>query len=145
MTGITNPTEEYFKDGLWGWDGTRWRKLALLWGYSAAYYERLTQAEATAETMMDGSTVPAGEVWVVTSVVAWDNDNIITDITGFTYGDAVWIALGQKQSFTAAQEYWEWRGSIVVPAGGHIRVRFRGCTVGDDLFVDICGYKMRIT
>jgi len=27
MSGITDPTEEYFKDGTWAWDGTRWQKL----------------------------------------------------------------------------------------------------------------------
>jgi len=27
MPGITNPAEEYFKDGLWGWVSTAWKKL----------------------------------------------------------------------------------------------------------------------
>lgn len=27
MPGITNPAEEYFKDGLWGWAATLWEKL----------------------------------------------------------------------------------------------------------------------
>lgn len=27
MSGITDPTEQYFKDGSWAWDGTRWQKL----------------------------------------------------------------------------------------------------------------------
>lgn len=29
MSGITDPTEQYFKDGLWGWDGVRWQKLSV--------------------------------------------------------------------------------------------------------------------
>lgn len=29
MTGITNPAEEYFKDGLWAWNGTAWVKVTV--------------------------------------------------------------------------------------------------------------------
>lgn len=38
MNGITNPAEEYFKDGLWGWVTDQWKKLVATAGGALHIY-----------------------------------------------------------------------------------------------------------
>ena len=72
MPGITNPTEEYFKDGGWGWDGTQWRKLNLTFGYYDRYAEKQEGINVPAGTQtFNFATVPANEVWVITAFTAY--------------------------------------------------------------------------
>jgi len=66
MPDITNPTEPFFKDGQWGWDGTQWRKLNLLWGYNDVYGDYVEEAGTGADPVtFYGAAVGLGEVWKV--------------------------------------------------------------------------------
>jgi len=66
MPTLTDPNEPYFKDGIWGWDGTVWRRLPLVWGYSDRW-----QAARTGTAVGAGNAVaitievPEGEVYVL--------------------------------------------------------------------------------
>ena len=144
MVGITDPAEAFFKDGVWGWTGSAWVKLPILFGYSAPYLETVEDLNADAgDNVLVGSTVPAGEVWVVTSVQLFDEDNDITriDFHIVLNGDEHHIRCNttvKKQSGVDLQGFWP------MPAGAHGEALFEGVTVGDDLYFTLIGYKMAI-
>jgi hypothetical protein len=73
MSGITNPAEKYFKDGLWTFDGTVWRPQNQLLAYRNTLrliYQINDATAGTNEHYFDA--VPAGEVWVLSNVVYFD-------------------------------------------------------------------------
>lgn len=142
--GITDPAQEYFKDGGWGWNGSEWVKLGVVWGYSDAYLERNLVNDCDVGTnWLYGTEVPAGEVWVVSSAYGRDTNNIVTafylgvDLDGVTYTIDHIINL-------AANVGHVWSGSIVLPAGARMYGLFLGCTVDDQILATFCGYKMKV-
>ena len=188
MSGITNPAEEYFKDGGWGWDstagvwvklkvttgtghqlvdqgsdfevvqttpadlvvgthgwdGAAWRKLPLVWGYSDVIRETVGTTTAAADTNhLDGSEVPAGEVWVITSISAVNQTTAITRIVARTYEAPDYYDITSLES-PAIFEYLNWSGFIPVGAGDRVRVSFYDCVLNDDIYMTVRGYKMKI-
>jgi len=93
MTGITDPSEEYFKDGLWGWaattweklvssggrlfaalhgwDGSAWRKLPMLFGYSDRWVQYVI-----------GNAAGAGDATATTAAVG---DGYVYVLQGFAF------------------------------------------------------------
>ena len=142
MAGITNPTEEYFKDGTWGWDGTQWRKLGLLFGYSDRLADQVVNDNASAGTnTLTGTTVPAGEIHVVQMVAATDYNNDTTRIQIRANGGTVTMPLADELTVTAG--HWVTNtANIVLKAGDYLDCNFYGCTAGDDLYLRWWGYKM---
>jgi len=142
--GITNPAEPYFKDGGWGWDGTLWRKLPIVWGYSDRYAQRLVNVNAAlGDNTVTGSTVPEGEVWVVTAVVAFNTVSAITRCELEVYDGADTYFFRRKQT-VAKDEETAYQGQIVMKKDDRIRATFVGCVAGDDLHLRMLGYKMQV-
>jgi len=144
MSGVTDPASPYFKDGQWGWDGTVWRKLPLVWGYYDRYAERVVDDTADAGTNWVSSTVvPAGSVYVVQALAAVDLTSAMTSallsaIDG-TYGYNLAVA-----GALAAGVPILWSGEVVLKQGDQITATYRGCTLNDDLELMVWGYKMKI-
>lgn len=144
MGGITNPTEGFFKDGGWGWDGTQWRKLPMMFGYSAAWIERestLTAAAGLNELVF--TTVPAGEVWVLTAICMVDLQTDPSVVAFFIRNDGPDVNLFVVNS-PGAGEWTYLTGWWVIPAGSTLIAYYNGCTLNDDLYADACGFKMKI-
>jgi hypothetical protein len=93
---ITDPSEQYFKDGLWGWTGTLWEKLKAfsnllgiashgwdgsVWrkepirlGFSSQYLELETDTGTGSLLSLTFSIVPSGELWVVEAFTTFPVD-----------------------------------------------------------------------
>lgn len=67
MPGITNPAEEYFKDGLWGWVTDQWKKLVATAG--GALHIQFAGQEADVEVKQ---ATPAD---LTPGVCGWDGDS----------------------------------------------------------------------
>lgn len=145
MPGITDPTEAYFKDGTWGWDGTQWRKLALVWGYSDVYGESVTEVSTGgASTIVYSSVVPTGEVWVISSVIARHDDPVARNTLVFAVvgGTTVfllsntalaqWIALDSK-------------AVIILKKDDYLYCEVSALANTKNVYLAVCGYKMSIT
>ena len=145
MTGITNPTEEYFKDGLWGWDGTQWRKLSLLFGYSGPYSESPSNTNLPAgDSNLAGSTVPAGEVWVVQGMMGEVISSTCTELRfGFWNGAAI-IICKQVLAPVSGQLY-DYQGMLILAAGYYPLILLYDMTAGDYAYLNIWGYKMKVS
>jgi len=142
---ITDPAQEYFKDGAWGWDGSQWRKLPLVWGYSEQYVE--CQA---AVVLSDGhyecelATVPPGEVWVVTNIHMMNR-------TAACSVERAQLVCGEDESYivtylpTAALDACQWQGFLVMVAGQYIKCTLEDCVTGDEVRVNVHGYKLKVS
>jgi len=145
VTGITNPTEEYFKDGAWGWDGTQWRKLALLWGYTERYAENLGGTKSGDGTYeQSGTVVPSGEVWVVECISLYNHSGargaIALQVNDGTTNYAV------TRNLTPVQyELVSFIGRLTLEAGDKVLVQQSACLDGDVLRGVAWGYKMAVT
>ena len=145
MTGITNPTEEYFKDGLWGWDGTQWRKLGLALWYYATYSEDLSGTATGSTYGVWSTTVPNGYIYIVnaasirnaTHAAERAEIRVYSDTDVNTHlGCLLSPALYQPVIFT---------GKIVLSPGWRIFMAITGCSVDDVIQAGVAGYKVKIT
>jgi len=142
--GPTQPTEQYFDKGLWGYDSTQWRKLSLVWGYTdrLADQESLADAAAGTNTLVH-TTVPAGEVWVITGGSVIDAQTAATCSFLAVLG-GVGFFIYSYGTLTP------WRYSampachFVLKAGDYVQSEFGSCVLNDDLVSNVWGYKMGV-
>ena len=127
---------------LYGYDSAAWQKLPLLWGYTSRLADRKSDTNAAAGTnTLTSSTPAAGEIWVVTHIAAEDVTSAITRIVVYANMDAVNLDLFTALSpggFATLDRQGQW----ILAAGDTIRAEFVGCTLGDDIYLTLLGYKM---
>jgi len=144
MSGPTDPAEAHFDKGLWGFDGTVWRKLPMLWGYSDRYAETESNLSAAAGfNWLVFSTVPAGEVWVV-SGMTWVNVNTACSLIAADMYDGADLYTLYYEGTPAANVYKTIQCDIVLKEGDCLKVLFGGCALNDDIYAWAFGYKMAI-
>lgn len=143
--GPTNPTEAYFDKGLWGWDGSVWRKLGLVWNYEDTLAVAASNLSAAAgQNVLDTAAFGAGFVYVVQAIVGIDITSAPSQIRLLVVSDGNFVPLKQVAT-PGVDTPVEWTGHITLKAGDKVRVRFQGCTLNDDLWVYVLGYKMAVT
>jgi len=144
MSGPTDPAEAHFDKGLWGFDGTQWRKLPLLWGYTGTVQEVVSNEDAAAGlNSLFGTVVPAGEVHVIQNLVAYNIVSGITQIAVGAYKSSLAVYAFSEYATTAGKVY-TWTGNMVLKAGDRIFAQFFGCTAGDSIWITLDGYKMSV-
>jgi len=144
MSGVTDPASPYFKDGQWGWDGTVWRKLPMVWGYSGRWAEHQEDLNATVTyDSLTFTAVPPGEVWVLQAVDAWDVNSDPSRIQFSVTGDGVTTRLQHTLTPGISIPVY-WTGTVVLKEGDRVLVGFYGTVAGDDLHANVRGYKMAI-
>ena len=116
----------------------------LIFGYYDRYWERQYTLSATAGTnFLAGTAVPAGEIWVVTSLRGVDVNTSPSSLTLQAYDGTTTIVLARKLSPGINTDV-IWSGQAFLKAGDYIQARFDGCTLNDDIYLDIMGYKMKL-
>lgn len=188
MSGVTDPAEEYFKNGLWawvtdqwkklvgdddghlqvdvvttpadveikqttaadltpgvmGWDGAAWHKLAMVFGYSDRYSEAESEDDVSAAThYLSFSTVPDGEVWVVTAYTAYCTTANPTSVRLGVIQGGVEIMLAQQKPVTAGLLL-AMSGQLILKKDDYLRAGFTSCALNDDIRAFACGYKMKV-
>lgn len=144
MTGITNPAEEYFKDGQWGWDGTAWQKLNLLFGVQDRWMENLGGTKSGAGSYIKLSTaVPAGYIYVVQILAAY-NATTAPDYISLYLNDSATNYLIAKVLTPGVGIPLYVAGQYVLKAGDMVRVLVAGCLDGDVIGAFVWGYKMKV-
>lgn len=144
MPWPTNPEEQYFGRGGWGWDGTAWRKLPLTWGYTDRYAEIKSNLNCVAGVnYLSFAAVPAGEVWKVTAITFV---NTVTDpgVAYATLYDGSTAFNIYSKSSPGANVYVSVVCDVTLKAGDRIRVGFNGCASNDDIYAWVIGSKMAV-
>lgn len=141
---ITDPNQEYFKNGQWIWDGSAWVKVGSIPGYLGCYMEREVDLTASAGiNTFDFTVVPSGELWVVTSIVAANITKAADYIAVSLYDDPLYhIVISSR--FYAVTQHVNWVGNLYIPEGWNIRVIFYDSDLNDDILCDVLGYKLSI-
>jgi len=141
---ITDPSQEYFKDGTWGWNGSAWVKLGIVWNYAGTYRETVSAGNATAGTnYLNGAVVPAGEVWVVQHVQAVDVTSGIASIEARLVNGGYLSSLLADYS-PVADHFSVASGGWLMAAGEKLQFRYAGCVLNDNLEGQALGYKMKV-
>lgn len=127
------------------YDGSAWRKNNLLWGYNDVFDETVQNLSASAGlNSLTTTAVPSGYIYVV---VAASTVNITTACTRTRK-----VATGSGGGYcdfhttpTPAAGVHEtidcW---IPLKEGDYVTAYFYGCVAGDDIYLSIWGYKMKI-
>lgn len=142
--GLTDPTEPYFRNGLWGHDGTQWRRLNLLWGFYDTLAETVVNLSATAglNTLL-GAAVPSGEIWVVRMISAVDVNTAVTYIRlGVRIGPTDYRVYEVRPGVAA-----QWSSvqcDLVLKESHQIVASMDGCVLNDDIYMQYLGYKMNV-
>lgn len=144
MSGVLSPSDYYFKDGLWTYDGSVWRPQNQLLAYRDTLRLVYSNNDAAAGAVTyDFTAVPAGEVHVITTAYLYDATtatvgcefDVVSSGTAYpittTYYDTV------KQTL-------HYVGSLVIKAGENLRAGFYSCVLHDVLRAFIHGYKFKI-
>lgn len=143
--GITDPAEAHFRLGLWGHDGTVWRKLNLLWGFYDRFEENLSETKSGDGAFQAYSTVvPAGEVHVLQNAHLVNNTRAggVTTISLYGTGGPYYVATGAAPAVNVGVII---NGAWVLKAGDKVRLRMNTCLDGDSIIAGVWGYKMKVT
>lgn len=143
--GPTIPTEAHFDKGSWGHDGTEWRKFSLLWGYSDRWAETVSELNAVVGTNnLYTAAVPAGYVYVLQGADCINVNSACTREIGPAAPGSLLI-LVQDAGALAGTVTMTGPCEVVLKEGDVVKSSFVGCTAGDDLYLRVWGYKMRVT
>lgn len=116
----------------------------MVWGFSDNYFEYVAEFNAApGGDSLTFSTVPAGEVWVVTQWAAVDVNTAIAGIGLQVKRPGGAWDLDPKVPGGAGV----WVGGpvhVVLKAGDYISMGFGGTVAGDDLHGNVGGYKMAV-
>ena len=144
MGEITNPKEEFFKNGSWIWDGSEWIKSGAIPGHIGAYFERQVDLTAAAGlNTFDFTVVPANQICVVTTFHAVNVTTATDYIDFFIYDDPYYFIIDSSR-YDAVTRHLRWSGHLYVPAGYMVRVNFCNSVLNDDIVADVTGYKLSI-
>jgi len=144
MSGITNPAEAYFKDGLWTWDGSVWRKQPLLFGYTDNLLQRTTTSTLPAGAAnVDLAAVPSSYVYVYTSLL------FCYIGTPPTYAFVQIMRGGNpyelfSQLAPVSIQGYDREGWWVLKAADFVRLAIAGATLNDTAFIVGTGFALKI-
>lgn len=141
--GVTDPAEEYFKDGTWEWNGSAWVKKPLALGFSGPFSASndygATGAGNAAGTVL---TVPAGEVYVVQNIILWHNAGATKLIQAYFY-DGTYSMQSIYEPFGWSDHRYMWRGEVPLETGDVLTVSCTAPGDGKRVYVRAWGYTMR--
>lgn len=129
---------------LLGWTGTIYARLCVLWGYLDRYAEYEESLNVlVGDRSVTFSTVPAGEVWVVTSFAAWSAQTDVDTIYLKAHCDGADLVLAAR-GYTTEFRSIELPNSIILKEDDYLWALFEGCSLNNDIYASANGYKMSV-
>jgi hypothetical protein len=129
---------------LHGYDGTNWRKLQQVFGYTDRVVEKQTTVSTGAgTTAVDSTAVEAGYVHVISSVAAWHSNVgalfcVLQFYNGTNYLEqSIAPALAQYTLMSLSLPF-------VLKASDSLRFYAVALPAGQSVFLSLNGYKMKI-
>ena len=115
-----------------------------LFSFKGVLATQYTGAVSGANGYADSPAVPAGELWVVTTIGSTDATRAVTEIVVLNRHNDVNYRVDHVIRAFAAGEYLTWGGHMYLDAGDVIRVYFTGSQVGDTAVISLTGYRMTV-
>ena len=127
-----------------GWISGAWQKNPLAFGYSERLSGRIFDTALVAgTTILQVSVVPAGEIWVLTSVAMLYIGTSPTYIQMFI-NDTVALELIARQPAPVSDQLYDRQGWWVLKAGDNVGYAVVGATLNDDLYGYYFGFRVDI-
>jgi len=115
-----------------------------LLGYNDRYSERTSNLNASAGTnVLSATAVPSGEVWIIQSAGAFNINTNPTTINVSVFDGAVDGTIASQAS-PGINVRVLGTGAFLMKEGDYVRAIFEGCVAGDDIYLDVWGYKMKV-
>ena len=115
-----------------------------LFSYKGTLHEFRAAAISGADGYVDSQPAPAGEIWVVTNIVARDRTTATTEHEHQLFHDGGEVRFGHVLAAMAADIFSYWSGWIWLDPSDTIRVYFLGGLAGDTCHVHLTGYIMTL-
>ena len=137
-------TLEEIMSNIHGWDGSAWRKLSLIWGYSGRWRQTITGTAVGAGKATAISTgLDAGYVYVVQALSLQHDAAAAKDCYILVTGDAVAATLVRDVAVTPLNTL-PWTGELTLKSGDIITAEALAPGDGKHVYLHIWGYKMKI-
>ncbi len=88
--------------------------------------------------------MPAGQIWAVNTIQAWDTTSPVTQIELTNWDTITNYEVGAERKAFVAGEPSSWTGVTRLDVNSRIRAYFSGGLVGDTCTVAITGYYMTV-
>jgi len=127
---------------IFGWDGSAWRKLAMVWGFSDRWVEEITTTTGAAGIRrLSFTACSTGEVWVLLAVNGRNQNTDPTDIQVIIFAGGIAVQLNVVAT-PGVNVRAIWSGHQVLKKDDYVQIRFSGCALDDDVTGEVLGYKM---
>jgi len=93
---------------------------------------------------IESIAVPAGEIWVVSTILARDNTSPTTRIILVNRHDGASITVNDEIRAFGALDWSVWGGHTYMDQGDVVRASFIGGQAGDTCRIDVSGYRMTV-
>lgn len=124
--------------------GAGWVKSNLLFGYNDRWSEQVSDTNVDAGfNKLESASVGSGYVYVAVAAWAHDADNAPSQLDFGLYDGSIYHYFRLDDSPSAGVAT-VWSGMVVFKEGDLFRARFFDCTVGDDIYTGVLGYKMKL-
>lgn len=128
--------------GIEGYYSGAWQKAPIPFGPSSPLLKRhALTVHAGGNQTVNGDTVPAGELWIYTSMDAVDVTSSPTGIF-MEVDDGTVVYIFNNKLVLGANEHFPYTCFVPVPAGSKMKVLFLGTAANDTLVWTGIGYKM---
>jgi len=135
---------EKMRSQLYGWISGAWQKQPMLLGYSGIVSEEVKDTNLDAgSNYLEGATVPAGEIWVITLGAMMYSGTSPTRIMLFTRVSGLDVPSINHAS-PASGDWYMSTFYTVLAEGDRMRARVIDATAGDLFQMRYCGFKVVI-
>jgi len=97
-----------------------------------------------ADGYIESAAVPAGRIWVVTTIASRNSSRDLTGMGFRVYDGAVTYPIYEDRRAIVNGEYASWSGHTYLEAGDTIRVQHQGAQDGDGANVTLTGHVMTV-
>lgn len=127
-----------------GWIASKWQKNPLLFGYSALKTDTVSDTTLAAGTVvMNGATVSAGEIWVITNIAMQYIGTVPTSFQVAIYDGAAEHLLFNQLAPVSSQLH-DRQGWWIIVAGDNLRYTIDGATLNDDFYGWATGFRIDV-
>jgi hypothetical protein len=127
-----------------GWVSGAWQKSALPFGPSGTVTRSFSNTSLPAGTSIkDDSIVPAGELWVITVVIAVMFSATITSMYPMVKVGGIYARIFSENAPITTYRY-DRQCQVVLMPGDNLAIGVVGATLNDDVYMDALGYRMDI-
>jgi len=128
----------------YGYDGSAWKKQGMIWAYKDTYNEYVSDLSTVAGTVtLQGTAVPAGEVWVITGLTAVGYSASMNQLAvGFISAVGTFFADNVLNPING--QLYPVKVDFRLNVGDYVFVNFYNLTATDGIHLYMWGYKMKV-